>query len=57
MGLCERGDDPNNGSKLLQNKNGSKIDFRMSKNALWDACVAQWLIVSNESLRESGGMI
>ena len=28
----------------------TKIDFRLSENALWDACVAQWLIVSNESL-------
>ena len=49
MGLCERGGDPNNGSKLLRT---NQIDFRPSKNALWDACIAQWLIVSNESLGE-----
>ena len=29
----------------------TKIDFRLPENALWDACVMQWLIVSNESLK------
>ena len=31
----------------------TKIDFRLSENALWDACVAQWLIVSNEFLNKA----
>ena len=31
----------------------TKIDFRLSEKALWDACVAQWLIVSNESLKDT----
>ena len=29
----------------------TKIDFRLPKNALWDARIAQWLVVSNESLK------
>ena len=28
----------------------TKIDFRLSKNALWDACAAQWPSVINKSL-------
>ena len=47
MGLCERGDDPNFYGL-------TKIDFRLSKNALWDASGAQWLIVNNESLMRRG---
>ena len=34
----------------------TRIDFGLSENALWDACIAQWLIVSSESFTIGPGL-